>query len=151
IVGAVTVSPAPANVKSLVTLSDDGTTISIDPYALDPNATYTASLSPAMKDVFGQTLGQTQTVTIHTSNFAPGAWAPSGTSVIPAGAPIRLNFYATNLPRNAYQMATARVTAQSLMSSQDPLHYLPDPTSWPGRTFAGARINAQSVAGVPLQ
>src|SRR5262249_35033985 len=45
IAGAVTVSPAPANVKSLVTLSDDDTTISIDPYALDPNATYAASLA----------------------------------------------------------------------------------------------------------
>lgn len=151
IAGAVTISPAPANVKSLVTLSDDGTTLTIDPYALDPDATYTATLASSIKDVFGQTLGQPRTVTIQTSDFGAGAWAPSGAAVIAAGAPVQLNFYATNLPRNAYRMATARVTPQNLMGSQDGLKFLPDSLTWPEHTFAGAKRNAQNVVRVPLQ
>jgi hypothetical protein len=151
IAGAVTVSPAPANVKSLVTLSDDGTTLSIDPYALDPDATYAATLGPTIKDVFGQTLGQARTITIRTSDFGPGAWAPSGANVIAAGAPVQLNFYATNLPRNAYRMATARVAANDLMTSLDALHWLPAPSAWPEHTLAGAKRNAQSVVRVSLQ
>ena len=68
-----------------------------------------------MKDIFGQTLGQDQKVTIHTSNFAPGAWAPSGLTIIPAGTPIALNFYATNLPGNRYQAAYARYPARKML------------------------------------
>ena len=58
IAGAVTVSPAPANVKALTQLSDDATSIAIDPYALDPNTTYAVTIAPEVKDIFGQTLGQ---------------------------------------------------------------------------------------------
>ena len=54
-------------------------------------------------------------MTIRTSDFAAGAWAPTGTTVIPAGAPVALNFYATNLPGNAYQAAYARVDPQQLL------------------------------------
>jgi uncharacterized protein YfaS (alpha-2-macroglobulin family) len=150
IAAAVTVSPAPANVKSLITLSDDGRTLSIDPYALDPDAAYAATLSPSIKDVFGQALGRAQTITIRTSDFAPGAWSPSGWSVIPAGLPVQLNFYATNLPRNAYQAAYARVAPQDLMRSLDAMQYLPDYKGWPQHALA-ARRNEQSVVHVPLQ
>lgn len=151
IAGAVAVSPAPANVKALTTLNDDATTIAIDPYALDPNATYTVTVAPTVKDVFGQTLGQAQTLTVHTGNFQPGAWAPSGTSVIPAGAPVSLNFYATNLPNGTYRAAYARVSPQDLFGYPDPTEFLPDSTSWPQRTLTGARSNAQSIVRVPLQ
>src|SRR6516162_7616149 len=95
VAGAVTISPAPASVKTLVTVPDQSNVIAIDPYALDPDSTYTATIAATVKDVFGQTLAHAQKVTIRTSDFAPGAWAPTGTSVIPAGAPIALNFYAT--------------------------------------------------------
>ncbi|MBV9027000.1 MAG: Ig-like domain-containing protein, partial [Candidatus Eremiobacteraeota bacterium] len=104
---AVTISPAPASVKTLIGVPDRSNVIAIDPYALDPDATYTATVDATVKDVFGQTLGHEQRVTIRTSDFAAGAWAPTGTNVIPAGAPVALNFYATNLPGNAYRAAYA--------------------------------------------
>ncbi|HEU5480895.1 MAG TPA: alpha-2-macroglobulin family protein, partial [Candidatus Tumulicola sp.] len=151
IAGAVSVSPAPANVKALTSLSDDATTISIDPYALDPDATYTVTVAPGVKDVFGQTLGQSQTVTVHTGDFAPGAWSPTGSSVIPAGLGVALNFYATNLPANRYQAAYARLSPDRLFGYPDPLTDLPAYASWPQRTLAGARRNVQSVVRIPLQ
>ncbi len=151
IAGQVTISPAPAAVKTLVSVPDQSNEIAIDPYALDPNATYTATIGAGVKDMFGQALGSAQQVTIRTSDFAPGAWAPTGTTIIPAGAPIALNFYATNLPANAYQAAYARVDPQQLLGFPAPLSMLPAWRGWPSRTLAGARTNAQSVVRVPLR
>jgi len=149
--GAVSVSPAPAQVTTLTTLSDDGTTIAIDPYALDPDTAYAVTLAAGIKDVFGQTLGNARTVTIRTGAFAPGAWAPGAASVIPAGTGVALNFYATNLPQNRYQVAYARLTPQAMLGFADALTWLPAPASWPAQTLNGARRNVQSVVRVPLQ
>jgi uncharacterized protein YfaS (alpha-2-macroglobulin family) len=150
VAGAVTISPAPAAEKTLFSVPDQSNTIAIDPYALDPNATYTATIGANVKDVFGQTLGSEQRVTLRTSDFAAGAWAPSGTNVMPAGAPIALNFYATNLPGNAYNAAYATVGATRLLGGADPLKMLPSTNAWPARTLAAVRRNAQSVVQIPL-
>jgi len=151
IAAAVTVSPAPAAVKTLAIAGDDPSTIAIDPYALDPNKTYTVTIAPTLKDTFGQTLGAAQTVTISTSNFAPGAWVPTGTSTIAAGAGVKLNFYGTNLPGNAYQVAYAPISALSMLKGIDPITALPgDSTAWPRMTLNGAQTNQQSVVQIPL-
>jgi uncharacterized protein YfaS (alpha-2-macroglobulin family) len=152
VTGAITISPAPASVKTLVTVPDDqANAIAIDPYALDPNATYTATIADGVKDTFGQTLGHQERVTLHTSAFAPGAWAPSGVSIFPAGAPIALNFYATNLPGNRYQAAFARMTPLQLLGSPGALSVLPPYATWSAQTLSNARQNVQSVVRVPLQ
>lgn len=150
--GAVSISPAPASVRKLAFSSpNDPSTIAIDPYALDPDKTYTVTIAPSVKDVFGQTLGSQQTVTIRTGGFSPGAWAPTGVSVIPAGAPVDLDFYATNLPGNAYRAAYARVDPTAMLGGADTLSHLPAPSTWGKQTIAGARRNVQSVIRVPLQ
>lgn len=151
IANAVTISPAPASVQNLYSVADQSNTIAIDPYALDPDKTYVATIAPTVKDVFGQTLGAEQRVTIHTSDFAAGAWAPTGTNVIPAGAPVALNFYATNLPGGKYSMQYARVKPTQLLGNTDALSILPSWKSWPSVTLKGASRNAQSIVRVPLQ
>lgn len=149
--GAVTISPSPAAVKTLISVPEDSNQIAIDPYALDPNATYTATINAGVKDIFGQTLGSDRNVTIRTSDFAAGAWAPTGTTVIPSGAPVALNFYATNLPGNAYQAAYARIAPAKMLGNPSALDMLPSSKGWPGKTLPGARRNAQSVVRVPLR
>jgi alpha-2-macroglobulin len=149
--GMVTISPRPAQVKSLISLSDDGTAILIDPYALDPDASYTASLSAKIADIFGQSLGADRTVTIRTGDFTPGEWAPAGTSVIPAAAPVSLNFYATNLPHDRYRFAYARVSPQAILAGSDPLNALPNFLTWQSMKLHNARRNVQSVVRIPLQ
>ena len=152
VTGAVTVSPAPASVKSIAIVPDyQSNTIALDPYALDPDKTYTATIAATVKDVFGQTLGQEQRVTIRTSGFAPGAWAPTGTTIVPAGSPVALNFYATNLPNDRYQAAYARVGAAQLLGSSSATSALPPYRGWPAHALSGARRNAQSVVRVPLR
>ncbi|HEV3195980.1 MAG TPA: Ig-like domain-containing protein, partial [Candidatus Cybelea sp.] len=151
VAGAVTISPAPASVKALISVPDQSNAIAIDPYALDPNASYTAIIAASVKDVFGQTLGQAQRVAIRTSDFAAGAWVPGNNTVFPAGAPVALNFYATNLPGNAYHAAYARVAPLKLLGVSDALLALPPPASWPARVLSGARRNVQSAVRVPLQ
>jgi hypothetical protein len=153
VAAAVTISPAPAHVKTLTSVSDQSNTIAIDPYALDPDKTYVATVAASVKDVFGQTLGHERRVTVHTSDFAPGAWAPSGgqPSVIPAGAPVELNFYATNLPGNAYRAGYARLTPLQMLGSGDPLTMLGRWQNWPSNTLRDARRNVQSVVRLPLQ
>jgi len=148
---AVTISPQPAAVTTLVSVPDQSNTIAIDPYALDPDTTYVATIGAGVRDTFGQTLGDAQRVTLRTSDFAPGAWAPSGVSVIPAGAPVALDFYATNLPGNAYRAAFARLTPLQMLASPSALTLLPPWQSWPSSPLARARRNAQSVVPIALQ
>lgn len=151
IANAVTISPAPAAVKTLFYVPDQSNTIDIDPYALDPDTTYVATVAATVKDVFGQELGHAQRVRIRTSDFAPGAWAPGGTSVIPAGAPVAINFYATNLPANAYRAGYVRVSPLQMLGSPSANALLPPWQSWPSLSLRGARRNVQSVVRVPIQ
>jgi alpha-2-macroglobulin len=152
VANAVTISPAPASVKTLFSVADQSNTIAIDPYALDPDATYVATVAASVKDVFGQTLGHEERVTLRTSDFAAGAWAPSGTNVIPAGAPVDLNFYATNLPGNSYRAAYGRVAPLQMLGMADGLARLPHPSqNWPSLSLKNARHNVQSVVRIGLQ
>ncbi len=153
VAGAVTISPAPASIKKLVSVPDyQSNAIVIDPYALEPDRTYTATVAASVKDVFGQTLDRQQQVAIRTSGFAPGAWAPGNTTTIfPAGAPIALNFFATNLPGNRYQAAFGRMAPLKLLGAYDPWSALPPYKQWPVQTLQGAKRNVQSVVRVPLQ
>jgi uncharacterized protein YfaS (alpha-2-macroglobulin family) len=150
IAAAITVSPAPASVKNLAVPGDDGSSIAIDPYALDPNKTYTVTIAPTLKDTFGQTLASAQTVTISTSDFSAGAWAPTGTNTIAAGANVKLNFYATNLPGNTYSSAYARVSPVTVLAGTDTTKLMPDWHTWSSKTLAGAKTNAQSVVQIPI-
>jgi alpha-2-macroglobulin len=151
VAGVVTVAPAPAQVKTLASVTDEGNAIAIDPYALEPDRTYTATIGAGVKDTFGQTLGKGQRVTIRTSEFAAGAWAPTGTTIVPAGARVALNFYATNLPNDRYQAAYARMAPVQMLGSPDATPLLPPYRDWPSRALQGARLNAQSVVQMPLQ
>ncbi|MBV8489797.1 MAG: Ig-like domain-containing protein, partial [Candidatus Eremiobacteraeota bacterium] len=153
VAGAVTVSPKPADIGGpIATVPDEGSNeIDINPYALDPDSSYTVTIAPTVKDVFGQTLAQAQTIPVKTGNFAPGAWAPDGTSVIPASLPVDLNFYATNLSDNQYRSAFGKVTPEEMLGNDDGSKFLPSPSSWARQTLANAKRNAQSVVRVNVQ
>ncbi len=151
IAGAVTVSPAPAAVKTIALAYPGSNLLALDPYALDPNATYTVTIAGTLKDAFGQQLGTAQRVTIHTGSFAAGAWAPTGWNTIAASAGVALNFYATKLPKKAYRFAARPLAPVALLTGSDPLAQLPLPATWPSKAIAGAKRNVQSVVHIPLE
>lgn len=149
IAGNVTISPQPSPAPRVVALQDN--VLAIDPYALDPNAHYTVTVGTGVKDVFGQSLAKPAVLSVDTSNFAPGFWAPSGWSVVPAGAGVNLNFYATNLPKNRYQSNFAPLSIDNVLTQVDPSKVLGDSSGWPVRTLANARANRQGVVPIDVE
>ena len=148
--GNVSISPEPSPAAKISVASDN--TIAIDPYALDANAAYTVTIAPGLKDVFGQSIAGGATVSVKTTNFAPGAWAPPGTTIIPADSGVLLNFYATNLPNNQYRSAYAGVDPVRMLNDVAPSDVLPSPApQWPLATLATAKTNVQSVVRVNIQ
>lgn len=150
--GNVTISPAPQPAQSPASISSDTpNVISIDPYLLAPRTTYTITVGAGLADVFGQRLGAPQSVTIHTGDFTPGIWAPSGTSVFPSVDDLALTVFATNLPGNAYREAMLRISPAMLVNGDDPSSLLPDASHWGEHAIPGARPNVQSVVRIPLR
>lgn len=148
----VTVSPAPASLKIIpYPNADDANGFAIDPYTIDPNAQYTITIGTGLKDTFGQSLGSAQTVAVQTGDFAPGQWVPTGTTTIPAGSNVALNYYATNLPRDQYHAAFASMPATKLLGDPDALSALPAANTWPSFTLPHAQRNKQSIVAVPVQ
>ncbi|HEV7179353.1 MAG TPA: Ig-like domain-containing protein, partial [Candidatus Baltobacteraceae bacterium] len=155
IAGNVTVSPLPSPAPRIGAYASDGSTtdgVAIDPYALDPGRDYTVTIAPGLKDIFGQSFASAQIVAVHTGEFAPGMWAPSGTSIVPAASGVDLNVYATNLPDNRYRAAFVPVSPQQLIAGAYAESVLPSPApSWPLQTLSGASVNRQSVVRISAQ
>ncbi|HET9030977.1 MAG TPA: Ig-like domain-containing protein, partial [Candidatus Aquilonibacter sp.] len=148
--GNVTVSPAVVPSPSVIVQNDSQ--IAIDPYALSPNTNYTVTLGSGLKDVFGQTLASHAPVAIHTSDFAPGMWAPSGSTLIPANAGVNVNLYATNLPENRYRAAFTAVSPMDVLLGTGADRLLgASAKNWPLQTIDGAKTNEQSVVRVKVQ
>lgn len=152
--GNITISPAPQPSSSPAALEQySPNVIAIDPYLLAPRTTYTITVGAGITDVFGQRLGSPQSITIHTGDFTPGIWAPSGTNVFPNTTDVALDIYATNLPANTYRADYVRLSPAMLaLEGADPYSLLPsNAASWPLHAIAGAQPNRQSIVRVPLR
>ncbi len=149
----VTISPSIAAANPVV-VADDPTQLSINPYLLSPNSTYTVTVTPALRDIFGQHFDRPVTQTIHTGVFTPGIWAPTSSAIFPSDFSVGLNIYATNLAGNAYHAAYVPVTEEDMLAhGPQAQNYSPldaTLTSWPTRTISGAKVNVQSIVPVPL-
>ncbi len=127
------VRPSPRPVGQLYSLSDDGTTVSINPYALAPKANYTFSADAALQDIYGQQLGRDARAPFAAGNLAPYFWAPSGFNMFVAGQNLQLQFSAVNLAGNSYRAAYHAIAPAELVyaDESDVSKLLPDPSQWP--------------------
>jgi uncharacterized protein YfaS (alpha-2-macroglobulin family) len=151
--GNVTVSPAPATTTGLASVTDyTPNIISIDPYALSPDTSYAVTIGTGVKDIYGQSLAKAQTVAIRTGDFAPGFWAPSGINVFPAGSGVALNFYATNVPGNAYTAQFVAPSPGELAAAGNARYYglVRDEKNWKPVAIANAKTNVQSTIRIPI-
>lgn len=133
-------------------LSDDGTAILLNPYALAPRTRYEISFDADMQDVYGQRLGKPLQTAYRTGDYAPYFWAPAGTNRFISTRALQLQFSAVNLPGNAYR-ARYRVLTPQLMADTDEYdtsRLLGPSGTWRRFAVANASPNARSSIDVPL-
>lgn len=132
-------------------LSDDGTAVLVNPYALAPDTSYTFAADAQMQDVFGQALGRGVEHRYETGDLAPYFWAPGGVNRFVSSQRLQLQYSAANLPANTYR-ASYRVLSPAAMAATDDDYSsnLLQPTPWPARIVAGAKRNSVAAVNVPL-
>ncbi|HZT11628.1 MAG TPA: Ig-like domain-containing protein, partial [Candidatus Baltobacteraceae bacterium] len=147
----VRVEPSPQAAGKIVSLSDDGNAILINPYALRPQTGYRVAFDAGLLDVFGQRLGRTVEVPFTTPELAPYFWAPEGQYTFVAGQQLQLEYTAVNLPGNQYRAAYRALQPEEIAAA--PYSAGPDRLpqgSWPVRTFSAQRDRETQIR-VPLQ
>lgn len=133
-------------------LSDDGSAILVNPYALAPNTAYTVAIDANLQDVYGQRLGSPVRTTYRTANYASYFWAPTGTNRFVMTQGLQLQYSAVNLPGNAYRAQYRVLSAADLASVDDGSTgtLLGPDSSWPRYTVPHAAQNTRSSIDVPL-
>jgi uncharacterized protein YfaS (alpha-2-macroglobulin family) len=132
----ITIEPPVREGTSLVRVYDNDPFASLNPWALEPNTTYTVTIGADLEDRFGQTLGEPVTVQYTPGNLTADLWAPSGLNIFPASQNLQLNLSAVNLPDRAYQEAYAMVQPTDLVGTDtayprsDRPNLLPDRATW---------------------
>jgi hypothetical protein len=86
--GAISISPAPPSGTTPFAVVDAG--VAVNSALLSPDTTYTVRSGTGLRDTYGQALQTAQTMTFRTGDLVPDVWAPSGTSLFPAGKDVRL-------------------------------------------------------------
>ncbi|MGH7998248.1 MAG: Ig-like domain-containing protein, partial [Brasilonema sp.] len=102
-IGNIKISPAPKSIPRIIQATDQEKLITINPYALEPEKTYTITIGASLKDKFGQTLGKPVTVKYNTGDLAGDIWVPEGLNIFPAGKNLQLNIARVNLPESKYK------------------------------------------------
>jgi len=148
----ISVKPSPRPVGQLYSISDDGTTVSINPYALAPKTEYTLSADSALKDMYGQQLGRDAHGQFTAGNLSTYFWAPSGFNMFVASGKLQLQYSAINLPGNTYHAAYHAIAPAELVYADeaDVSKLLPDPSQWPA-FGVNAAPNTQVPVNVPLR
>ncbi|MGZ3574084.1 MAG: alpha-2-macroglobulin family protein [Vulcanimicrobiaceae bacterium] len=152
----VALAPEPVGSGKLLTLSDDGTRLYVNPYRLLPLQTYTLTFKTGLRGTYGQSLAAPSSVRITTARLAPYLWAPSGTNTFVSTSGLRLQYTAVNLPQNRYRASYRRVDPAQLVyidtaAPQDTYSLLPPLLSWRPFPVAGAHVNSQTTVDVPVR
>jgi alpha-2-macroglobulin len=152
----ITVDPPPKSEPPLVKAYAGEKTVSLNPWALEPNQTYQVKIGANLKDKFGQTLGQAITVPYQTGDVAGDLWVPRGVNIFPASNNLQLNIAAINLPESRYQAAFTVVKPTDLVYVEPSYiddtgnGLLPKATAWQAFRVQG-RANKSTDIPVPLR
>lgn len=152
----ITIEPPPKAEPKLVKAYDNETVVNLNPWALEPNTTYTVTLGSDVKDKFGQTLGKPIALKYETGDLAADIWAPSNLTVFPAGKDLELNISTVNLPESNYKAAyrvvqpTDLVYTDSAYPRGNETDLLPNPSNWESFSVSGIKNEPTAIA-VPLR
>ena len=152
----ITIEPPVKEGTRLIRVYDNDFWISLNPWSLDPNVTYTVTIGANLEDRFGQTLGEPVTVEYTPSDLTGDLWAPTGLNIFPASQDLQLNISAVNLPDGAYRASYKVVQPTDLVKTDtayprgNNTSLLPDRSTWPSFSAAGEK-NTFADIPVPLR
>ncbi|WP_152532225.1 Ig-like domain-containing protein [Leptolyngbya sp. Heron Island J] len=149
----ITIDPPAKEGTRLIQAYDNNPWVSLNPWSLDPNVTYTVTIGADLEDRFGQTLGESVTVEYTPSDLTGDLWAPTGLNIFPASQDLQLNISAVNLPDGAYNASykvvqpTDLVKTDSAYPRGNDTSLLPERSTWPSFSVAGEK---NSFADIPV-
>lgn len=152
----ITIDPPIKEGTRLIRAYDNDPFVSLNPWSLDPQTTYTITIGADVEDRFGQTLGSPVTVDYTPSDLTGDIWAPTGLNIFPASQDLQLNISAVNLPDNAYKAAYRVVQPTDLVKTDtayprsDDRSLLPDRGTWSSLSVASEK-NVFADIPVPLR
>lgn len=135
---------------------DDGNSVNINPWVLEPNTDYTITLGRGIEDGFGQTLGEELTAKFQTGDLAAEIWAPDGLHIFPASQDLNLNISAVNLPESNYRATYRAVEPTDLVYVENPYPsdrregLLPPTSAWSSYSVPAEPNVVQEIA-IPLR
>ncbi len=149
------ISPTPQSTAGLWQADDASTDVYVSQSWLRPATTYTITIGPGVKDVFGQTLGKQVQTTLSTGDFTPNFWMPDGLNIFPADDDLQLDIASVNLPGKQYSVVYKTVQPQDLVywdsayPGNSGTGLLPAQSSWPTVQVNAARNQVTtSVVGL---
>ncbi|NEO33009.1 MAG: alpha-2-macroglobulin family protein [Symploca sp. SIO3C6] len=151
----ITIKPSPKENLPAVRAYDEYNLVTLNPWALEPNTSYTITIADKLKDKFGQTLGKSETLKYKTGDLAAEIWVPSGLNIFPSGKNLQLDISTVNLPESKYKAAyqvvepTDLIYTDSAYPRGEGKDLLPKPTQWSSFSLSG-RKNKFTKANVPL-
>jgi len=152
----ITVEPPPKEAPSLVRAYDNDSVVRLNPWALEPNTTYTVTIDAGVADRFGQTLAEPVTAQYTPGDLTADLWAPTGLNIFPASQDLQLNLSTVNLPDGGYRAAygvvqpTDLVSRDSAYPRSDRPNLLPNAADWPTFPVNGEK-NAIADITIPLR
>jgi alpha-2-macroglobulin len=153
----ISVSPTPKSATHWLRAYDGDRLVTLNPWAFEPNQTYTLTLGAELRDQFGQTLGRPVKVEYKTGDLAPDFWAPTGLNIFPAGQDLQLNLSAVNLPQATYQAAYRVIQPEDLVYTDsatpenDRDDLLPPIQEWQSYAVPKPQPNQITKITVPLR
>jgi uncharacterized protein YfaS (alpha-2-macroglobulin family) len=151
----ISIQPA-AKQSPLVRAYDEDNIVTLNPWALEPNTTYTITVGAELKDKFGQTLDKPIAQTYTTGDLAPDFWSPTGLHIFPADRNLQLNFSAVNLPESKYQATYRAIEPKDLVYYSDAYpsdtgnELLPASNSWESFAFESKQNQTMDLT-IPLR
>lgn len=152
----VSISPAPTNtdldpiLKNYRFLNH----LALNPWVFDADTQYSITLNADLKDIYGQTLGQSVSVDYATGDLLPLLSLPTGFHIFPAGQNLQLHVESMNIPddtlRAIYLDIEPKDAIATFQKQQaiDGYHLLPASRhrqnaleEWPTYTIADAKRN----------
>jgi uncharacterized protein YfaS (alpha-2-macroglobulin family) len=154
---AISIDPAPKDKAAIARAYDGDTIVNLNPWALEPNTSYTITIGTGLKDQFGQTLEKPVTTQYATGDVAADLWAPSGLHIFPPDNGLQLNITAVNLPNSQYKAAYRVVQPTDLVYTDtaypqgEGTDLLPAPSNWQSFSMPEPKKNQTADIAVPLR